>query len=112
MAIIDVEVAALIGQIGFEDVFVPITVEIASSTPCPLVELPRRCMQFLMTSPLFECAISLVDPQVSGGAVIGNVNVGPAIAVEVGAHDPEAWPDGRSNSCSLVTSSNVPSPRL
>src|SRR5438046_6161591 len=34
----------------------------------------------------------------SGGAVIGDVNVRPAIAVEVGTNDSEAWPDGRSDS--------------
>src|SRR5262249_11960390 len=41
---------------------------------------------------LLERAILLIDPQVIGGAVVGDEEIGPAIAVEVRAPDSEAWP--------------------
>src|SRR3989454_7145020 len=98
-AIIDIEIAAFAGQVGFQDVLIPVIVKIARShTHAGLRHALGVVGSSRQQAPLLERTISLVDPEVSGGAVIGDVNVRPTIAVEVGADDSEAGPDGGSDS--------------
>ena len=99
MAIVDIQVGAFVGQICFEDIFVTITVKIAGShshaclrQPICAVSRPRQ------QAHLLKRAVSLIDPEMSGGAVIGDVNVRPAVPVEIGANDPETGPDSRADS--------------
>src|SRR5437660_2914717 len=99
MAIVDIQVGAFVGQICFEDIFVTITVKIAGShshaclrQPICAVSRPRQ------QAHLLKRAVSLIDPEMSGGAVIGDVNVRPAVPVEIGANNPETGPDSRADS--------------
>src|SRR2546429_8988306 len=99
MAIVDIQVGAFVGQICFEDIFVTITVKIAGShshaclrQPICAVSRPRQ------QAHLLKRAVSLIDPEMSGGAVIGDVNVRPAVPVEIGANNPETGPDSPADS--------------
>src|SRR5438105_9328707 len=99
MAIVDVQVGAFVGQICFKDIFVTITVKIAGSHSHTCLRLPIRAVSRpRQQAHLLESAVSLVDPEMSGGAVIGHVNVRPAVSVEIGANNPETGPDGGADS--------------
>src|SRR5437667_11729172 len=49
----------------------------------------------------FECTVSLIDPKVSGRAIIGDVNVRPPVAVEIRARYAQTGPDRGSDSRSF-----------
>ncbi len=91
LAIVHVKVAALAVQLRHEEVLVAVVVEIAGIDPHA---------RFGMTltgdrDASGECLISKrpvaqVDPEQVLAAVVGDVDIGPSIVVEVAGHDPEA----------------------
>ena len=61
---------------------------------------------------VLERAVVLVDPQLIRLAVVGDVDVDPAVAVEVGGRDAERRAVRAADERLAVTSSNVPFRRL
>src|SRR5206468_998533 len=82
--------AALAGEVGDVDVLVSVGVEVADGDAHAAlgqslgVEGGSREQALLL-----ERAASAVEPELVGGAVVGDVEVEPAVAVEVGGHDAE-----------------------
>ena len=86
----------LLGEVGHEDVEETVSIDIADANPH--VRLGRS--HGVAGDParqgfLLERAIPLVDPEVIGLAVVGDHDVGPAVAAEVAAEDAQAGTGGQ-----------------
>ena len=93
-SVVDVQVGALPRELGHEEVFVAVAVEVAGGHPHAGLSFPvggqcdpREQRRFL------ERAVTLIDPQQIGFAVVGHVDVDPSVAVEIRRHDAECRPE-------------------
>src|SRR6185436_10327550 len=90
-AVVDVEVAPLAVQLRHEEVLVTVVVEIAGVDP-------HAGFGMTLTGDggaggerlVSKRPVTQVDPEQVLAAVVGDVDIGPAIVVEVGGDDPEA----------------------
>ena len=87
-AVVDVQVRALPREFADEDVLVAVLVEVARVHAHARLEPPfgadRRAGE---ERGIHEPPVALIDPQLIRSAVVGDVDVDPSIAVEVGGGD-------------------------
>ena len=80
-----------VGQMGHEDIEQAIPIDISEHHPHV-----GRCLahaivgQTARDSLFLKGAVALVDPEPVGLAVVSHEDIRPAIAIEVGTHDPQA----------------------
>ena len=90
-AVVQVEGARLAGDVGHVEVLVAVAVQIAGIDAHPgfgfAPAVDRRARE---QSPVLEAAAAKVHPHLVRRAVVGDVEVEPAVEIEIGGHGAEA----------------------
>ena len=85
--LVAVKVRALPDQVGLHQIVVAVVVEIARRHAHSRLRLAVHIESHTRFQRRFgECGIPPVPPQIAGGAVIRDINVGPAVSIEIGGH--------------------------
>ncbi len=89
--IVDVQGVGLLVEVRHEQVFVAVAVEVGGVDPHAGLRLAVRVERAPGEQRrVRERAVAAIDPELVGQAVVGDVEVEPAVAVEVPAHDAES----------------------
>ena len=90
LAVVGVEREGLADDVGDEQILVAVEIEIARCDPHAAFGIPfevdRRARQQAIVD---ERAVPAIDPELVGRGVVGDVEVGPAVAVVIARRDPE-----------------------
>src|SRR5207248_8683911 len=82
----------LFGEVGHEDVEKALANNVPKSNPHVGLCLPQTIEGQAAHGGFFlERPVFLVDPQVVRLFIVGDKNIGPAVAIEIGADYPESW---------------------
>ena len=93
-AVVDVEIVALAGQVGDEQILVAVVVGVAGVHAHAGLGLAVGAERGARQQPeVLERAVLLVHPQQVRLAVVGDVEVDPAVAVEVGGRHAQRRPE-------------------
>ena len=111
--VVDVEVVPLAVQVGQEEVLVAVVVEVARVHPHARLGHAQSAQRRAGQQPgLAERPVAAVDPQQVLDAVVGDVDVDPAVAVEVGGGDAERRTEPAAGQRDVAHVDEPPLPRV